>query len=392
VNPQPPTTASRPPLVILGASCRFAAESASRAGWGVHAADLFDDRDLAAAAVASHRVAGYPDGLVAAAASFPPGPWCYTGAIENHRQVIECVSAVRPLAGNAVAEVCRVRDPAAVAALARLAGLRFPDTFATPHELPTDGSFLRKPLASAGGRSITPWLATPPPNGPGFIWQRRVAGDPVAAVFCLADVDSRLLGASRQLVGTDWCRAAPFAYAGSVSVPRAGAFLPIHDQLESLATVLSSHAGLRGVVGVDAIVERDGCVSVIEINPRPTASAELVERSMGGSILEQHLAAFGLRSPVSPPSARPDDTVWSKAILFAAHPLPLDGHLIERVRGLAAPWSDADGHGAIADIPRAGQVLRAGAPVLTVFGRGESPAASTAELRRRIEALQAITG
>lgn len=392
MNPQPPTTPSRPPLVILGASCRFAAESASRAGWGVHAADLFDDCDLATAAVASRRVASYPDGLVAAAARFPQAPWCYTGALENHRHVIECVSAARLLAGNAVAEVCRVRDPATVAALARLAGLRFPDTFATPHGLPTDGSFLRKPLASAGGRSISPWLTTPPHDVPGFVWQRRVAGDPVSAVFCLASVDSRLLGVSRQLVGTDWCRAAPFAYAGSVSVPRAGAFLAIHDQFESLTTILAGHAGLRGVVGVDAIVERDGRMTVIEINPRPTASAELVERSMGGSIMARHLAAFGLRSPVSPPAARPDDAVWSKAILFAADSLPIDEDLLERVRGLAAPWSDADGCRAIADIPRAGQLLRARAPVLTVFGRGESPNASIAALRRRFEALQAVTG
>ena len=392
MNPQPPTTPSRPPLVILGASCRFAAESASRAGWAVHAADLFDDCDLAAAAVASRRVADYPDGLVAAAASFPPAPWCYTGAVENHRRVIECVSAARPLAGNAVAEVCRVRDPLAVAELARLAGLRFPDTFHSPRGLPTDGSFLRKPLASAGGHSITPWLTTQPPDLPGFVWQRRVAGDPVSAVFCLAGVGSRLLGVSRQLVGADWCRAAPFAYAGSVSLPRVRAFLPIHEQFERLTTVLAGHAGLRGVVGVDAIVERDGRVTVIEINPRPPASAELAERSTGAAVLERHLAAFGLRSPVPPRPVRANDTVWSKAILFTAHSLPIDEHLRERVRLLAAPWTDADGHRAIADIPRAGQVLRAGAPLLTVFGRGESPAASTAELRRRIEALQTITG
>lgn len=392
MNPQQPTTPGRPPLVILGASCRFAAESASRAGWEVHAADRFADSDLVAAAASSRRVTGYPDGLVAAAAGFPPAPWCYTGAVENHRRVIESVSAVRPLAGNAAAEVCRVRDPAAVAALARLAGLRFPDTFASPRDLPADGSFLRKPLASAGGRSITPWRTASPLDLPGFVWQRRVAGDPVSAVFCLADVESRLLGVSRQLVGTEWCRAAPFAYAGSVSMPRGAAFLPIHDQFDSLTTILASYAGLRGLVGVDAIVEHNGRLAVIEINPRPTASAELIERATGVSMLGNHLAAFGLRSGVSPDATRPAAAVWSKAILFSADALFIDAELLDRLRCLAAPWADADGHSAIADVPHAGQTLQARAPVLTVFARGESPAASEAALRQRIDALKRVTG
>jgi len=390
VNPQPPTTPSRPPLVILGASCRFAAESASRAGWGVHAADLFDDCDLATAAVASRRVASYPDGLVAAAARFPQAPWCYTGALENHRHVIECVSAARLLAGNAVAEVCRVRDPATVAALARLAGLRFPDTFATPHGLPTDGSFLRKPLASAGGRSISPWLTTPPHDVPGFVWQRRVAGDPVSAVFCLASVDSRLLGVSRQLVGTDWCRAAPFAYAGSVSVPRAGAFLAIHDQFESLTTILAGHAGLRGVVGVDAIVNPSGRLVVIEVNPRPTASMELVDRRTGRALAADHLAACGIVTGRCSPA--PSGGRWAKGILRAASLIEIDDKLCDRLDGFNSAWSHGDGWPAIADLPRSGTVVPSGAPCISLFAVADTGRKARRLLDLRMGIVQEAIG
>ena len=65
-------------LVILGASARALAESAHRAGWAVHAADLFCDLDVLAISTKAVSVAddhgddeeGYPWSLRAAAASF----------------------------------------------------------------------------------------------------------------------------------------------------------------------------------------------------------------------------------------------------------------------------------------------------------------------------------
>ena len=357
----------------------------------MHAADLFGDADLAVTAVACRRVDRYPDGLIDAAMAFPAAPWCYTGAVENHRQVIDRVSAVRPLAGNGVAEVGRVREPAALAALVRHAGMQFPDTLDSPHGLPTDGSFLRKPVAGAGGRGIAPWLGGGGPAVPGFVWQRHVAGEAVSAVLCLEDGGSRILGMSHQLVGTAWCRAARFAYAGSVCMPRGAVATGIQAQFASLATSLAGQAGLRGVVGVDAIVERDGRVAVLEVNPRPTASAELVERTTGESILAMHLAAFGLASPVAPPAAH-DAGIWSKAVLFAAEPVAIDDHVLGRLHALAGPWTAADRLPALADIPGSGQVVRGGGPVLTVFARGDTGAASVAELRSRVEAVKTVTG
>ena len=357
----------------------------------MHAADLFGDADLAVTAVACRRVDRYPDGLIDAALAFPPAPWCYTGAVENHRHVIDRVSAVRPLAGNGVAEVGRVRDPAGLAALVRHAGMQFPDTLDSPRGLPTDGSFLRKPVAGAGGRGIAPWLGGGGPAVPGFVWQRHVAGEAVSAVLCLEDGGSRILGMSHQLVGTAWCRAARFAYAGSVCMPQGAVAAVIRAQFASLATSLARQAGLRGVVGVDAIVERDGRVAVLEVNPRPTASAELVERTTGESILAMHLAAFGLASPVAP-SAPHDAGIWSKAVLFAADTVAIDDHVLGRLHALADPWTAADRLPALADIPGSGQVLRGAGPVLTVFARGDTVATSVAELRSRIEAVKTVTG
>lgn len=376
--------------MIVGASCRAAAASATAAGWAVHAADLFDDLDLAAAAVATRRAGHYPDGLVSAGASFPPAPWCYTGALENHLHILDSIAARRPLAGNDAARVRHVRQPATLATILSLAGLRAPETFFAPDGVPIDGSFLRKPLASAGGRGIVAWTPLVPPAREPCIWQRRTSGEPLSAVLALSADPGRVLGVTRQLVGAASCRAPAFAFCGAILLPPAAIPAAVHAQFDSLATTLASHAGLRGIVGVDAILESDGRLTVLEVNPRPTASAELVERSTGTSIMATHLAAFGHASPRSSHTGCPG--VWSKAILFAARPTPIDTRLLDRLAARAAPWTGADGHPALADIPRPGQVLRAGAPVLTIFARGDTEPESTAELDHRIAAVIDLTG
>jgi len=380
----------RPPLVIVGASCRAAAASATAAGWAVHAADLFDDLDLAAAAVATRRAEHYPEGLVSAAAAFPPAPWCYTGALENHRHILDGIAARRPLAGNDAASVHHVRQPASLATILRVAGLRAPQTVAEPNGVPTDGSFLRKPLASAGGRGIVAWTPLAPPVREPCIWQRRTAGESFSAVLALSVDSSRVLGVTRQIVGAAWCRAPAFAFCGAILPPPASVPPEARSAFADLAATLAAHVGLRGIVGVDAILEPDGRLTVLEVNPRPTASAELVERSTGTSIMATHLAAFGYSSPR--PSHAECPGVWSKAILFAAHPTRIDASLLDRLAERAAPWAAADGHPALADIPRPGQVLRAGAPVLTVFARGDTEAESAAELEQRIAAVIDLTG
>lgn len=376
--------------MIVGASCRAAAASAIAAGWAVYAADLFDDLDLAAAAVATNRAGHYPDGLVSAVASFPSAPWCYTGALENHLHILDSIAARRPLAGNDADRVRHVRQPATLATILSLAGLRAPETAAAPDGVRTDGSFLRKPLASAGGRGIVVWTPLVPPAREPCIWQRRTAGEPLSAVLALSADSGRVLGVTRQLVGAAWCRAPAFAFCGAILMPRTAVPTKVHAQFDSLATTLAARCGLRGIVGVDSILESDGMLTVLEVNPRPTASAELIERAKGTSIMATHLAAFGHASPR--PSQAGCPGIWSKAILFTARPTPICEPLLDRLIERAAPWTSADGHPALADIPRPDQVLRPGAPVLTVFARGDTEPESVAELRRRIAAVIDLTG
>ncbi len=350
---------------------------------------------------------GYPWSLESAAEGFPPSAaWCYTGAIENHPDLIDAIARVRPLAGNPSDVVRRLRDPVQLAAVAKAAGLSFPETLSSPNGVPLDGTFLVKPLAGAGGRGIRRWTPevaaehatkqaiTPRPT---HIWQRFMIGTPLSASYCFKQRSARLFGVSRQLIGEPWCHAGMFAWCGAVALHPAGGWTeidPLIASLERLGSVLAERFQPVGLVGVDLVVDAGVRITVIEVNPRPTASMELFERSGAGSIAGRHLAACGYAPPsgiaIEQPLLRPASN-WAKAVLFASQPTPVSQPMIERLTRETSPWSQADdGWPALADIPRPGQNIAAGAPVVTIFAAAPTTDDALAILRDRVARVDAL--
>ncbi len=363
------------------------AASAARAGFRVFAADLFGDHDLREVASAVATIRPYPDGLPAAIASFPKVPWIYTGALENHPVLISALAADRPLAGSSPEAVARVRDPDMLARAVRAVGLSFPETRHDPTGLPRDGTWLVKPLASAGGRGIRPWCGSDADDSP-RLWQKRIAGRRLSAGFVLTAGGSQLISTSRQLIGRRWCHAGQFAYCGSIDLDLEMLTGPLRDQLVRLGTCLAETFGLHGLVGADLIVDARQRAHVIEINPRPTASLELIERSTGGSLAALHLAAFGITSSAAP-ARWPREGTWSKAVLFAARDIDFSAATLAAVRTRSASWTSADGWPAVADIPEPPCPIPAGAPVCTVFAHAATPRGALALLRRRVINIEA---
>ena len=410
--------------MILGASARALAASAVAAGWSVDAADLFCDLDLLALArraVMPGRAADreYPWCLADASRRLTPSaPFTYTGAIENHPDLVAAVTAQRPLAGTDADAIRRLRHPHSLAAAVRAAGLGFPETRFDPADLPTDGTFLVKPLAGAGGRGIRVWRG-PQPAGTGSrggdrsagdahaaphdrrprIWQRRVPGTPISASYVMSPDRGRLFGVSRQLLGRRWCHASGFTWCGAVATRGCGG-LPGEprciDRLTRLGDVLGQAFGPRGVLGVDLVISPTGGLTVIEVNPRPTASMELFERLGTLSVARAHLAACGFASPQPEPHRDAADAhagagTWTKAVLFAARPTAVSEELLATLASTVAPWTEADGGWpSLADIPRPGQTIPVAAPVVTVFARGAAPREALRRLRERTAQVDAL--
>lgn len=384
-------------LLVIGASSRFLANSATRAGWQVTAIDLFGDQDLQQVCQQTIRIGPdeYPEAIPNMATRLPPGPVVFGGGLENHPAVLTRLAAVRVLAGTSPEILETVRQPAGLARLAAAAGWHFPETHGSARGLPTDGSFLCKPLASAGGQGISRWLGKQPAPA-GHCWQRRVIGTPLSAALLIGRDGSRLLGLCRQFIGLPWCGPPPFGFCGGVELPLPVGSNPLEQTLRQLTDRLAG-CGLRGLVGVDFILPtttgpQPPTPTLIEINPRPTATLELLERRSGESLLAAHLTACGLANPCEPVWSTARQPLWSKAVLFARTALTVDSELDQQfTRAADRSRTQAEaGWPLLADRPAVGSRIELGRPILTLFAAAATPAASVLRLRRRAAAVAAL--
>jgi predicted ATP-grasp superfamily ATP-dependent carboligase len=301
-------------LIIVGASARAAAFSAARAGFAPYAIDLFADRDLNELCPAV-RIERYPLGFLRALAAAPDAPWIYTGGLENQPRLVARMAEVRPLWGNGPDTLRAIRDPQRLAEVLREEGLPCPNQWAARDAEGRDSrQWLVKPIRGSAGlgvRFATAADLAQPPRG--TFLQEYIAGDSCSATFVAAGGRAVLLGVTRQLVGRDWGLTPEFLYVGSLG--------PLdlrkveQAKLRRLGDALARRFGLVGLFGVDFIRTADELWPV-EVNPRYTASIEVLERVMGSQFLAFHAAAYtsGLL-PESPPSLRGDFA--GKAVVYA---------------------------------------------------------------------------
>jgi predicted ATP-grasp superfamily ATP-dependent carboligase len=364
------------PVTVLGYSVRALAQSAAQAGYLPYAIDAFADQDLAACchAVQIHR---YPGDFQAALAAAPPGPWMYTGGLENYPALIQRLSQLRPLWGNAASVVRQVRRPEALAHVAREAACRFPALY--PRSLPA----LVKPRRGSGGMAIR-FASDHDLLNPlrGCYLQEYIAGQSASAAYVAASGRARLLGATQQLLGSDFGLGRPFLYAGSIGPLELSA-----DQtatLERVGDCLARQYGLAGLFNVDLVL-RGGEIWLVEVNPRYSASMEILKRARSVPLVAFHAAACTRGElPQTPPALA--SGFFGKAIVYAQ----ADGEVPATLDAVARSWLQGDGRPAVADIPRAGEKIFAGQPVVTVFASGPSASRVLDLLRGRIAAIQGL--
>jgi predicted ATP-grasp superfamily ATP-dependent carboligase len=194
--------------------------------------------------------------------------------------------------------------------------------------------------------------------------QQFLEGIPGSIVFVAARRRAVPLGMSRQLVGDERFGAAGFRYCGSVLAPVGDPhFARGTRMLQNACAIAAFVAREFGLVGINAIdfIARDGVVSPIEVNPRWSASMELIERAFGMSAFAAHAQAcvdgvlprFDLRAAL-----RHLSRAVGKAIVFAREDL---------IAGDTSGWLS---RGVVRDVPNRGDHIPAGHPICTVFADG----------------------
>lgn len=313
-----------------------------------------------------------------AAAAAPPGPWMYTGGMENHPALVARIARDRPLWGNGPDALGVARSPRRLAELLDGAGCPRPAIGFCPADASPGRRWLVKPLAGSGGAGICFWPCSRPALPRRAHLQQYIEGVPYSAAFCADSAGVHLLGATRQLVGEPWLHATPFQYCGSIGPIDLAADLA--DRIQALGQAIARGAGLRGLFGIDFVL-RDGVPWPVEVNPRYTASMEVLEHALGVSALGLHRRAFEPDAPeLSDPSVGERPRWLGKAIRFARHSFafPAEGPWSASVAAAPPAWRAPD----FADVPRGGARIAVGEPVLTLFAAGTSEADCVARLRR----------
>lgn len=361
-------------VVIVGASARAAAVSALRCGLTPIGVDLFADLDLAARCRAlTVPATQYPLGFSDVLDSLPPGPWMYTGGIENHPKLVGRMAARRRLWGNDAATLTAVRDPVQVSRCLADAGLPHPQC-RTTRPVGDPSAWLVKPRAGAGGSGITALTDPMLPVAKPVYYQQRLEGEPCAAVYVGYGDEAELLGVTRQLIGESELGAGPFVYCGSIGpvVPRTHGMqlVGLWTRYVDIGNALTARFNLRGLFGVDCIMQH-GVPQPVEVNPRYTASVEVIERATGIQSIALHREACEHRRSETPHSAfrNPHADVVGKAVVYAPDDLMTP----------ELPHDSPD----VADIPRPGTIIPKGRPVLTVFAESGDVAACRVELLQR---------
>ena len=308
-------------VLIVGASTRTAAFSACGQGWNLTALTTSPIETWARSSPClRHRPPTAWRDWELPRGNSSHGPWIYTGPIENHPDLVRVSRAASARSATQPEILRAVRNPLHLTDVLRRHGLPSPDVRGSPYGLPRDATWLEKPIASGGGRLIQPLEQVRASLSEPTYFQKRIAGSSFSGLFIASQGEASLIGVTRQLIGTP---GSPFAYCGSIGPACISEGLKAQPRRDGPGSCLG--VALMGLFGVDYILSDDEAWAV-EVNPRYTASVEVLELALRRSLLAEQLRACDGQS-LEPNRLResrcalPALRVVGKAIIYASQSL-----------------------------------------------------------------------
>ncbi len=364
--------------LLIGLSVRALAESAVHSGYPVIALDSFGDQDLKALTESYslhhdlHTLYN-PQALYQASRRLVFDTVAYTSSMENHPDILGRFARSHKIIGNPACVVRSVRSWKALFARIKRAGFPVPETIFPGAYRETDSGrrWLIKPMLSGGGHGIN-FLQRETLPGRRLMLQEYIHGKSCSASFVANGHECTVVGITEQLIGVRELGSFDFRYCGNllplpeVLDPDSGKV--ILERVRSLAAFVTREYGLTGVNGMDFILN-DNQVWLMEVNPRYSASMELIERAYGLPVFHLHVqAAAERRLPVfNLETFLKGGDFFGKAILFAEN-------------DAIAPDTQSWWNRAIRDIPVSGEKLRRGYPICTILASRPTYAGTFNEL------------
>ena len=359
------------------------------------AIDLFGDWDLKRVAARQITVASLRD--VVELIQRDGGDFLVGGGLETQLNDLPLLGSHVGWRNSPLTSIQRARDPFSWTGFLDSADI--PTAKVLKHISDEKNLWLRKKIHSSGGLGVT-WSSGSDPVAVTNIdyFQEFVPGLSLSSLHICNGSQASLLGVFLQLVGvpgspssshsmvekttaSDFHGVPPFQFVGSIG-PLNVELQKYHgiqqEQIATIGNAIIEFTQLRGVFGIDWVLDDRSRVIPVEINPRPTASGELWEKSTGISLVAAHLDAIQER-------CLPDiacSGLIGKAIAFHEGE---DVNVTEEFHEqLVLFWND----GWVADVPCPGMTLQDGRPVVTVFAsQADLPARyAIGQVRQRLMA------
>jgi predicted ATP-grasp superfamily ATP-dependent carboligase len=294
-----------------------------------------------------------------------------------------------------------------LASLAHEFGFRFPPTLAASTERnppePAEGRWLCKDNDSTGGLGVRFSVNENfRPLTPTAYLQRWIPGRPYGLVALAQPDQTSLIGLTRSIYRR--CDDLPFVYAGSRTIEHDDA-IP-WQKMQNLCDQIVQQRGLRGLFNLDWIRDPHNQWWLLEINERPSASCEILERQRRykqtvthrDSLMRLHIDAVlrmsnRIASAQYPETELPETLptqsharAWThlKRIVYSRH----TG--VVQIASLIAAWKTEHPDLMIADIPAENTLIETGQPIATiVVSSDESQARMAQVLRVAVKEVQA---
>jgi len=395
---QPPTQIKsvdtpRNSLVLIGSSARAAAFDAKLAGFKLLAVDRFGDEDLVAICEQWILYDDQQEWLKTTTA-WPDSPIVPVGGF-SWESLQKCPTFIgldlrtRLLAYPSEATLAELNSPNRLTDVAKVCGIAFPETWELKDERmvpiaprclqqPAQAKYwLIKPRKHAGGVGIRRCNRTD-----AILPQERrqwmVPGRPIGANFIATGQPFPIKAIPLGVFGGITYRrnkSQPYLYGGSYGPLQ----LPndISNRIDALGQAVAETFSLRGLFNIDLILSPDQSLWLLEVNPRYSASMELVSRRAAtktpandvskSSLIDLHLGCYQNRDTIVHEIEAYKETlarcssamVSSKRIVYAKQDVI---HPRSSIKSILV-----DEKVCIADLPNSDLRIRAGEPICTVI-------------------------
>ena len=335
------------PIIIIGQSGRAMAKSARLAGIPSYVMDNFADMDTREYSLEVKKIPAITDEISSMNIksmlddyySLDIAGIIIGSGFEDRLEIYCQLDEKFFLLGNSPETVKKIKDPQQFFPRLQKLGIKYPPTSLTIPKNTT--GWLAKKTGGSGGVHIQPADDDVRDN---YYYQKFMSGRSVSAVFLAYEDQATLVGISET-----WSRNPAnmeFAYTGAMTLDLLDT--PLANSIIKMINLITSEFKLKGLCGIDCIIDDSNQVYVLEVNPRPVATFELYE--IDTSLIGLHInACLGIR----------DNFIQKRQDLVRAHKIVYADADFFVPEFIWPAWTT--------DRPITGSLITKGAPVCSIM-------------------------